>query len=523
MTKKEFFVIFLILIIAIFFRFWNITGTPPGLYPDEAINGNNAIEANATGQYKVYYPENNGREGLFMNIQALSIDIFGNYPWAIRIVSALFGVFTVLGVYFLTKTIFQKKTVLALSATAMLAFSFWHINFSRIGFRAIMVPFCLVWSFYFIIIAWEKKKIWPAIMAGIFFGIGFHTYIAFRFAPFLALVPIIYYFYKNKKSNELKKYFQILFAWLGIAFLVALPIGLYFLNNPGDFFGRSGQVSIFNSDNPLLDLVESVGKTAVMFNFYGDCNWRHNYACRPQLDIFTGTFFLLGLILAFKKIFSRRKIETPTSNIGTHNPGRFPYVLILIWMAIMAIPSILTKEGLPHALRSIGMIPPTFILAGIGFEYLWRIFKEKNKKIGLVLMIILGLIIAIINGSQYLAWSQKQTVKDSFDEKYVLIANYLKSSPQDIKKYILVNASGTLVNDIPMPSQSIMFITDTYRTEQQQEKNIFYILPENINQITSPAIIIPLQNNEDIKQIIMNAFPNSIINDFGNFTIFKIK
>jgi hypothetical protein len=256
-----------------------------------------------------------------------------------------------------------------------------------------------------------------------------------------------------------------------------------------------------------------------MFNFYGDCNWRHNYACRPQLDLFTGIFFLLGLVLTFKTIFSKHKNGIEAQN----NPNRFPYILILIWMAIMAFPSILTKEGLPHALRAIGMIPPVFILAGIGFEFLWKTFKERSKKIGLVILMISILFIALYNGGQYLAWGRKQEVKGSFDDKYALIADYLNSSSPDIKKYVLVNTGGTLVNDIPMPSQSIMFITDTYRTAQQQEKNIFYILPENINQITSPAIIIPLQNNEDTGQSIIKIFPNNSIIDVGGFSVFKIK
>ncbi len=511
MTKKEFFAIFLILIITIFFRFWNIKETPPGLYPDEAMNGNNALEANATNQYKIYYPENNGREGFFINIQAASVAAFGNHPWSLRVVSAFFGTFTVLGIYLLTKKVFHKNTVLAIATTLMIAVSFWHVNFSRIGFRAIMVPFCLVWSFYFITSAWKEKKIWPAVMAGIFFGIGLHTYIAFRFAPFLALVPIIYYFYQNKKAGELKKYFQILFTWIGVAFLIALPIGLYFINNPGDFFGRSGQVSIFSSNNPILDLGESIGKTMAMFNFYGDCNWRHNYACRPELDIFTGIFFLLGIILSVKKIFQK------------NNPERFPYIFILSWMVIMAFPSILTKEGVPHALRAIGMIPPVFILAGIGFEYLWKTFKEKNKKMGLILLIISGLSIIYLNGNQYIAWSQKQEVKDSFDYKYTLIADYLNTAPQAINKYVITNTGGTLVNGIPMPSQSIMFITNTYQTEQQKEKNIFYLLPENINQIVSPALIIPLENNASISQDITEIFPQNSVSNINNFSIFRVE
>ena len=58
----------LILVIAVFFRLYNFKNLPPGLYGDEAMNGNNAEEAAATGDYKDFYEENNGREGRFINI-----------------------------------------------------------------------------------------------------------------------------------------------------------------------------------------------------------------------------------------------------------------------------------------------------------------------------------------------------------------------------------------------------------------------------------------------------------------------
>src|SRR3989344_8126331 len=62
-----------ILIIAAFFRLWQLDSIPPGLFPDEAMNGNNAFEALHGGGFKIFYRENNGREGLFINIQALSM------------------------------------------------------------------------------------------------------------------------------------------------------------------------------------------------------------------------------------------------------------------------------------------------------------------------------------------------------------------------------------------------------------------------------------------------------------------
>ena len=71
------------------------------------MNGNNALEALETGDFKIFYPENNGREGLFINIQALSLKVFGAEPWALRIVSAIFGFLTVLGLYFLARILFK--------------------------------------------------------------------------------------------------------------------------------------------------------------------------------------------------------------------------------------------------------------------------------------------------------------------------------------------------------------------------------------------------------------------------------
>jgi hypothetical protein len=50
-----------VLIIASFMRFYHFTSTPPGLYPDEAMDGNNATEVAQTGHFQVFYTEDNGR------------------------------------------------------------------------------------------------------------------------------------------------------------------------------------------------------------------------------------------------------------------------------------------------------------------------------------------------------------------------------------------------------------------------------------------------------------------------------
>ena len=123
-----------ILIIAIFLRFYHFTTTPPGLYPDEAMDGNNAAEAAETNHFQVFYPEDNGREGLYVNIIAVILKAWPVYePWIIRLPAAVAGVLTVWGLYLLVAELFGNGP--GFLAASGLPRSFWGIIFSRIGFR----------------------------------------------------------------------------------------------------------------------------------------------------------------------------------------------------------------------------------------------------------------------------------------------------------------------------------------------------------------------------------------------------
>ena len=100
MLKGSWFLVFIILIIAGFLRLYDITNLPPGFYPDEAMYANNGVEAWETGNFKVFYPENFGREGLWPNIIGFFYSQMGHEPWVPRSLAAIFGILTVLGGYF---------------------------------------------------------------------------------------------------------------------------------------------------------------------------------------------------------------------------------------------------------------------------------------------------------------------------------------------------------------------------------------------------------------------------------------
>jgi 4-amino-4-deoxy-L-arabinose transferase-like glycosyltransferase len=587
--QKYKFLLLLILLVAIFFRFWHLEQVPPGLYPDVAINGNDALDALQSGHFKIFYSENNGREGLFINFIALSFYLFGASIWAIKIVPAVIGVFTVLGLYFLSKQLFlylgtERAEKIALLSAFFISVSFWHVNFSRLGFRAITVPFCLVWSFYFLFklinglgerrqvlnegrrsvpqsgtragLEWEAKNeklagaptwhlIFYAVSAGLFFGLGFHTYIAFRIAPLILipvfLIALIKYWcviknYLDSGMGWFKSFIQSYFkdGWCGwdlfvVAIIIAaLPMAMYFFQHPADFMGRTGQVSILASENPAKALFVSAAKTLGMFNIWGDCNWRHNYACRPMLLWPTGIFFLVGLTISLSAIFNSKKYRQKNW------PVLEAHWTLLFWFGAMLMPAIMTNEGLPHALRTIGAIPPVFIWAGFGFWWLCRKIKlfaapkidwEKNRyQLFITCLLFLSLLVYVEFQKYFLDWGQRSEVRDNFTQRLVDIGNYLNSLPAEIKKYIVVNENGVAVpypNGISMPAQTIIFIE---RIEFNKPRAT-YLASEQTDKIelnSAKTIVIPLKYDGDLFQGLQQKFPKGEIEILDTFSIFKI-
>lgn len=515
MEKRSVFFLILIILIAAFFRLWQLDKIPPGLYPDVALNGNEAIEGLKTRKFKVFYPENNGREGLWMWLIALSFSIFGVSIWSIKIVAAIFGILTVLGLYLLTKELFNNESI-ALLSSFFLAISFWHTLFSRIGFRAILLPFILVFSFYFLLKGFRTKKISKFIFAGIFFGLGFYTYSSFRMAVLFLPFVLIPYWLIYKKEGSQKKFISYTLYFLLTTFIVALPIGIYFLKNPQDFVGRMTPISIFAADNPIKEFFKSLILHFGMFNFYGDNNWRHNFAGSPMLPWSLGILFLIGILFSIKELISSFKRKD--SSFIIHS-------LLLSWFLIMLLPGILTYEGIPHALRVIGVIPAVYILAGLGGWKVYKFFEKntKRKKLFLTATILFLIAISLSEFDKYfLRWGKNKEVQGAFTTRFAEEGYFLNSLPEGYRKYVIVNESGVPVpwpNGIPMPAQTIIFIEST---KYGSPKSI-YLLPEDLNQlrISIKTVILSMAYDQNFFDKISQRFPQVQFKEINGIWVYK--
>ncbi|KKS66018.1 MAG: hypothetical protein UV36_C0037G0006 [Parcubacteria group bacterium GW2011_GWC2_42_6] len=573
-NKKTIVFLLIILALAAFFRFWQLNQIPPGLYPDVAMNGTDAIDAMESGDYRMFYPDNNGREGFFMNLIALNFKYFGVSILNIKIVAAIFGWLTILGMFLLTRELFSrlkslnKANLLALLVAFFMAVSFWHVNFSRLGFRAIVLPFCLVWCFYFLFKAaaasmpddnfgghgeWHPNPnsqntndakpraagrvfltITYWLLAGIFFGLGFHTYISFRVAP-LILAPIFIFsliaywprlkiLVKERKIlGNVFKNFYFKDGWYGwdiflfTAILVALPLIFYFGQNPADFMGRTGQVSVLSSANPLQGLIASTIKTLGQFVAVGDFNWRHNIAGSPQIFWPLIPFFIWGFLYSAWQIFRQKNYR------ADNFMGATIYWTLLIWWGVMLLPSILTNEGLPHALRSIGSIPPAYIFTGLGafmfIKFLHRLLQSPRLIVAANILIILSL--AALAGAEYwryfIYWGQNETTRSAFTQLFVDEANYLNSLPATTQKYVIVNAGGV---PVPYPGGPMVAKAAGYLVPVDSAASAaapFFAFPDG------PKVILPMNYDQQIFEALEIEFSTGEIKNINNnFLVFEV-
>lgn len=504
--KYTWLLLFAIVICAFSVRFAKIETVPAGIYPDEAVNGTDAQEANATGSYKLFYESNNGREGLFINLQALSIKAFGPTQLGLLFWPVIFGTLTTLGMFFLNKELFGSARA-GLIGSYLVAFSYWSINFSRIGFRAVMVPFLLVWSFYFMFKGLRTKKYADFIFAGLIFGLGVHTYIAFRVAPLVLIILFCALLFSRR--HFLRNYWRQTLVFAISMFITALPMLLdFFVFHPEHYASRTSQISVLNPETNQGHLLPLITKTFAFslakYNFWGDQNWRHNYPPYPLLNPVAGISFLIGFFYVIFKFF---RLAWLRLRRGIHDDKLHIYAFILAWFFALLIPEFLAYEGNPHALRAIGTLPVVFVITTIPF--LWIL--GKAEKFGHFFKVMLFSVltatfafIGIFDTIKYLVFfANNPKQHQAFEANLVETSNYLRQISPDKEKFVITG--------------SMQRVTIKYLNPQMPELTYFY--PDEIDQINPQdknfEIVFTDPNIEKINQL-RDRFKNIIFEEHKN-------
>lgn len=398
MVRKKL-LFFFIILLAVVLRLYRLGEIPTGLEWDEVAIGYDAYSILRTGrdQYGTILPLtfrslDDYKPPLYVYITVPSIAVFGLNEFSTRLPSAIFGVITVVLVYYLVLEIFQtnkNKYLMAIFSCFFLAISPWHLQFSRAAFEANTALAIIIGSLYFFLKGVEGNKAGLSLSA-ILFGLSLFTYHSARIITPILIVALFWIYYKKLFSIKKVIPFVIIFSFFLVLFYPILSsktaqTRFYTMNNlsidknidlsakkivqdekiDAGISGRifhNRRLSIFNYDNLSLVMINYIKNFSPEFLLLNGADIRHHAPDFGLLYFIDFPLLIIGIIYYLKKLVNRYNL------------------ILMILLLIAPIPASLTWES-PSAVRSLMMIPGLAIFISLGFLRIYYFFTKEAKLI----------------------------------------------------------------------------------------------------------------------------------------------
>lgn len=357
-------------------RFHRLDELPPGLWIDEALNGVQAMRIAESGRPLAALADDDPRSGLgagYVDVAGLALAVFDpdDGPWMLRAVAAVLGTAGVAALAALAWALYGPRA--AVAATAWLAVSQWHLNYSRWGEMPIMSPL-----FETLVILGLRHGFGARgrpsgvgfLLAGLAAGLGVYTYQTFRSWMLLAAVAGALLAFAHRHAVAARAS-QLAAAAL-LAALVASPMLHYVATRPAEFSQRARETSILGRADWREQIVESVPRSLLAFQVVGDGNPRHNLPFAPLLGGVAALLAPIGLAVCI----ARWRVLS--------------FAIVPIWFAITLLPGLLTLEA-PHGSRLFDAIVPLALMVGVAADLLLGVVQAGRRgAIAAALLLVTG-------------------------------------------------------------------------------------------------------------------------------------
>jgi 4-amino-4-deoxy-L-arabinose transferase-like glycosyltransferase len=414
---------FALFLLALGLRIFNTSLIPAILSGDEASAGLFSARVAAgtvNNPFKVGWYS---FPSLFFFIQSLGIQLFGQTTAALRVPSAIVGALTVSVVYLAGRAFYGHRA--GVFAGILLAFSHFHINFSRIGLNNIWdgLSFALViGSFWW---AWRSEKRIGFIISGLALGFSQYMYTSARALLPILLVWLFLVFWKDKQ--KFRRLLPAVGWMLGITLVVVLPLAWFYAAHPNELMAPMARVGILGKW--LTNTVANTGKSAGVILLgqlrdgllaFTELPSRAWYVPGvPLLRPAYAALFLLGIAL-FMLEWRKRQ-----------------HWLLLLWLLAFAASGALS-ESTPAAQRYVGALPACALTAGYAVQKVTALLTGVWKN----------------RGGWLLAGAAVLTLLIGFDDAHFYYADYTPRSEfggfhgqiaQHLADQLKEQAAGTVV------------------------------------------------------------------------------
>ncbi|HET92370.1 MAG TPA: hypothetical protein ENN99_16770 [Chloroflexi bacterium] len=288
----------------------------------------------------------------------VSIRVWGASVAGLRALSALVGTAAVLTTFLLARELWGRGV--AWGAAVLLAFSHYHLHFSRLGSNQIADSLFVTASLWLLVRGLRTRRLLDFALAGAVIGLGWYGYFGARLIGilvgcYLAWRAVVEY-------RFLARYGGAVLVLAAAALLVTVPLLFYYADYSQELASRFQQVSIFASGwlareqlitghSAVRLLLEQFWKSISAFNYTLDPTfWYHAHI--PLLDVVSGAFFLVGLLWA---------------TVRARWPGNG---LLLLWFWLALILGWVLTENPPSSQRLLIIAPAAALLASLGLSWL---------------------------------------------------------------------------------------------------------------------------------------------------------
>ncbi len=397
----------LIVLLAIFFRFFRLQEVPLEMTSDHAeklLDVQDVLD----GERPIFFPRNTGRELFQFYFTAGLIHLTGLQTGflSLKVGTAIFGVLAVPFTYLLGRLLYGQ--FVGLLAAFFLSISHWHVAITRVGLRFPFTAAFATPALFFLLLALRDNKRNYWLLSALFLGIGLHTYTAMRVVPLLFIVLISLKLLADGIKKITGQSVHGVDSWSSkfwingsIAFffsiLLLLPLLRVMYDDPRILWARA--LSRAQTDtNPTItglasQFLENTKNAILMFNVQGDVVPINTIPGEPVLGLVSGALFILGLSFLFWRLLSNRDNRS---------------MILLISLFFLILPSILSLAypgENPSVVRTGGAVPIVMIIAAIPLATivmrLWTSHLSLGYPVAIAVICLLVLAATIDNYDWY--------------------------------------------------------------------------------------------------------------------------
>lgn len=417
--RLSYFLATIILLLSAGFRFTGLVSLPPGLRDEEINEIRLATTIRVQGQIEVFYNvAGEGKEGLYHIVQALLTSIVGNGTLGYRMLPIWMGMLLLAIVYALGSRLYGR--VAGLSAMALLSVMMWSILLSRQVVVEAIIP--TLFAAVLLALAWALP-VYRRVRAGItnttsFAILGFLLGISLYVHPgslliILITMSFIAYLLLAKQPFLSRRHLSYIGFTILVMIIVAVPYLISSINRPdlavaGRTFGE------------YQGILSSLGNTLSGIFFIGDLNPAVNLPDRPLIDLVSGLFVLIGVLISLR----------------FWSQPRFTLVLI---STVFLLPVMIVAKETPNFMTYAGLLPIIALFFGAGVQIVWQsVAKQWRWVLALGLFILYGFNIYWMCNDLFVDWRNLEAMQTIYHAPQGELARYVDRTADEIPTVLCV-------------------------------------------------------------------------------------